>query len=191
MHAIRSVASKDHRYQSLRDLLTPALRLAAAFLALEVAACGSGDAAARRPAGADSAAAEAPPGAAAVANGAQAYQRCVACHQLNGQGMPGAFPPLVGSEYATAANVAVPIRIVLHGLQGPITVKGVQYNSVMPAYGTGIVMSDEEVAAVLTYVRRSWGNSASAVTPADVAKERSAARSRTGPMTAEELRSLL
>jgi mono/diheme cytochrome c family protein len=105
--------------------------------------------------------------------------------------MPGAFPPLVGSEYATAANVAVPIRIVLHGLQGPITVKGVQYNSVMPAYGTGIVMSDEEVAAVLTYVRRSWGNSASAVTPADVAKERSAARSRTGPMTAEELRSLL
>ena len=52
----------------------------------------------------------------------QLYQRCVTCHQANGQGLQGAFPPLAGSEYATAANVAVPIRIVLHGMQGPVTV---------------------------------------------------------------------
>ena len=136
--------------------------------------------------------AAAPEGAAAGAGaGAELYQRCVTCHQANGEGLPGAFPPLAGSEWATAANPAVPIRIVLHGMQGPVTVKGAEYNGLMPAYGTGIEMTDEEVAAVLTYVRQSWGNSASAVTAQQVAAERAAPRSATGPTTAEELRSLM
>lgn len=123
--------------------------------------------------------------------GEQVYQRCVTCHQADGQGLPGAFPPLAGSEFATAANPAVPIRILLHGLQGPVTVKGQQFNSVMPAYGTGVEMSDQEIADVLTYVRQSWGNSASAVTPQDVAKERAAPRKATGPVTAEELQAMM
>jgi mono/diheme cytochrome c family protein len=115
----------------------------------------------------------------------------MSCHQATGQGIPGTYPALAGSEYAANANPAVPIRIVLHGLQGPITVKGTTYNSLMPAYGLGVVMTDEEVAAVLTYVRSSWGNSASAITAAEVAAERQATASHTGAMTAELLKPLM
>ena len=141
------------------------------------------------PPAADPATVAAAPGV--PAGGEQLFQRCVTCHQANGQGLPSAFPPLAGSEFATAANPAVPISVVLHGLQGPITVKGSQYNSVMPAYGTGVAMSDEEVASVLTYVRQAWGNGASAVTPEEVAKVRAAKRAATGPVTAEELKALM
>lgn len=118
-------------------------------------------------------------------------QRCISCHQLNGEGTTGVFPPLAGSEHANAANVGVPIRIVMHGLQGPIMVKGVEYNSVMPPYGLGIVMSDEELAAVLTYVRSSWGNRASAVTAEDVEEEREAMKGHVGAVTAELLKPLM
>jgi mono/diheme cytochrome c family protein len=75
-------------------------------------------------------------------------------------------------------------------MQGPLTVKGTEYNGLMPAYGTGIEMSNEEVAAVLTYVRQSWGNTASAVTPQDVATER-AAQTTKDAVTAEELKPLM
>ena len=129
--------------------------------------------------------------AAPAAQGQQAYQRCSICHQPTGQGVPGSFPPLAGSEWATAANAALPIRLVLHGLQGAITVKGQKFNAAMPAYGTGQAMSDAEVAAVVTYVRSAWGNKASAVTAADVAKERAATASRTTPWTAADLAALL
>ena len=61
----------------------------------------------------------------------------------------------------------------------------------MPQYGTGIQMSDQEVATVLTYVRQSWGNSASPVTPEQVAAERAAPRAASGPVTAEELEALM
>lgn len=165
-----------------------------ASLALLVAACGGGGDSAD--AGASSNAAVAGGATkAAVASGPDGekiyQQRCVSCHQVNGLGTPGVFPPLAGSEYADNANVAVPIRIVLHGLQGPITVKGTEYNSLMPAYGIGIVMSDAEVAAVLTYVRSSWGASASAVTAEDVAREREATKGHTGAMTADLLKPLM
>ncbi|MGK2960661.1 MAG: c-type cytochrome, partial [Gemmatimonadaceae bacterium] len=52
-------------------------------------------------------------------SGADLYQRCVSCHQANGEGLPGSFPPLAGSEYAAAANTSVPINIVIRGMQGP------------------------------------------------------------------------
>jgi mono/diheme cytochrome c family protein len=135
-----------------------------------------------------SAAAAAP---AAAPDGRQLYQRCAVCHQMAGQGVPGTFPPLAGSEWATAANAALPIRVVLHGLQGPITVKGQKVNGTMPAFGTGQPMNDADVAAVLTYVRSSWGNRAGAVTAADVAKERAATASHAAPFTAAELTPLL
>jgi mono/diheme cytochrome c family protein len=167
----------------------------ALLLAAALAACGGGD----QPA-ADTTATDTPPAGGAVAaggatagqgEGEQLYQRCVTCHQANGEGLAGSFPPLAGSEYATAANVAVPIRIVMHGMQGPLTVKGTQYNGIMPAGGTGIAMSDAEIAAVLTYVRQSWGNNASAVTAEQVAAERTATSGQSGPVTAEQLQPLM
>lgn len=121
-----------------------------------------------------------------VVDGAALFQRCATCHQLTGQGAPGAYPPLAGSEIATGP-ASIPIRIVLRGLSGPLTVKGAQFNGLMPAYGVGVEMSDEEVAAVLTYVRTSFGNTASAVAPEDVARERAAIASKTGSWTTAEL----
>ena len=161
----------------------------AALLLVVLAACGGGgDAAAAANDAAKSTAAASPQ----PALGERTYtQRCISCHQLNGEGTTGVFPPLAGSEHANAANVGVPIRIVMHGLQGPIKVKGVEYNSVMPPYGLGIVMSDEELAAVLTYVRSSWGNQASAVTAADVVREREAMKGHTGTVTAALLQPLM
>jgi mono/diheme cytochrome c family protein len=156
---------------------------------LVLAACGGGGDDANT---AGDAAGGATTTASAGPDGAALYQqRCASCHQANGQGTPGVYPPLAASEYSTSANAGVPIRIVIHGIQGPITVKGQQFNSLMPAYGLGIVMSDAEVAAVLTYVRSSWGNSASAVSAADVARVREETKDHTGAVTAELLRPLM
>jgi nitrite reductase (NO-forming) len=85
---------------------------------------------------------------------------CSACHQANGQGIEGAFPPLANSDYLNA-DVNRAIDIVLHGKTGEITVNGKKYNSVMTAQA----LSDEEVSNVLTYVYNSWGNSKKEVTP--------------------------
>jgi mono/diheme cytochrome c family protein len=137
-------------------------------------------------------AATTPATASAASGGEQLYQqRCITCHQADGRGIPGSFPPLVGSEYANASNPAVPILIVINGIAGPLTVHGQQYNGLMPPYGVGIVMSDEEVASLLTYVRTSWGNQASQITAEDVARVRAMPRERTGSMTAEELAPLM
>ena len=166
-----------------------AMKFLAAALVATAIGCSGGDGQARS----DTAVAgQAPAAATSVASeGEQLYQRCVTCHQANGQGLTGAFPPLAGSEFATAENVAVPIRVVIHGMQGPVTVKGAEYNGLMPPYGVGIAMSDREVAAVLTYVRSSWGNNASAITAEQVAAERAAQRAASGPVTAEELAGLM
>ncbi len=92
---------------------------------------------------------------------------CVACHGPNGEGV-AIFPPLAGSEWVNgpAENL---IKIQLHGLSGPIEVKGKLYNGMMPA---NAAMSDQDIADVLTYVRSSMGNSASAVTPEMVKEHR-------------------
>lgn len=101
---------------------------------------------------------------------------CIACHQANGMGVPGQYPPLVASEWATGSQERV-IRIVLHGLNGPITVEGKDYNNVMAPLGGAL--KDEQVANVLSYVRASWGNTASEVTPEAVAKVRADTAGRT------------
>lgn len=152
------------------------------------AACGGGqDTAGDTGAVPDSGAAVAQGGA----DGAALYARCVTCHQQNGEGVPGAFPPLTNSEWVTS-NPEVPIRIVLHGLQGPINVNGTEYNGVMMPYGgTGGVMNDEEVAALLTYIRSSFGNNATAITADQVAQVRAATSSQSGPYTAADLEPLL
>jgi nitrite reductase (NO-forming) len=103
-------------------------------------------------------------------DGKAAFERtCAACHQLQGQGVPGAFPPLASSDYLASTSKATLIAHVLNGLQGPIMVNGVQYNGMMPPMPH---LPDDEIAAALTFVRGSWGNGLSPVTPADVAKVR-------------------
>ncbi len=90
---------------------------------------------------------------------------CQTCHQSSGVGIPGQYPPLVGSEWAMR-DAETPIRIVLYGLEGPITVKGNSFNNKMPPFHDKL--SDEEIAAVVTHIRSTWGNSASPVRPEDV-----------------------
>jgi mono/diheme cytochrome c family protein len=92
---------------------------------------------------------------------------CATCHQMNGLGVAGQYPPLAGSEFANGGSRR-PVMIVLKGLQGPLTVKGQHYGSaVMQPWDK--TLTDEKIADVLTYERSSWGNTGSAVTPEGVA----------------------
>jgi mono/diheme cytochrome c family protein len=118
-------------------------------------------------------------------DGEKVYQRtCQACHQANGMGIAGSFPPLVQSEWVLGSEERM-IAIVLNGLQGPIEVKGETYNNVMTPLA---ILKDAEIAAVLTYVRSNegWGNDAAAVT-ADQVKSVRSEHARAGAMTAPEL----
>jgi len=111
-------------------------------------------------------------------------QICIACHQANGQGIPGVFPPLAGSEWANGSEERI-IRIVLHGLNGKITVEGKNFENAMASLGG--TLKDEQIANVLTYVRSEWGNNSPAVSAETVAKIRNENASRTSPWTAPEL----
>ena len=115
---------------------------------------------------------------------------CAVCHGPEGRGLEGQFPPLAGSEWVLAPGPNRLIRIALNGLAGPIKVLGRDFNSAEPAWRD--VLSDEEIAAVLTYVRTNgkWGNTAAPVFPAQVKAIREATRSRTGPWTAAELQAI-
>jgi mono/diheme cytochrome c family protein len=94
------------------------------------------------------------------------------------------FPPLAGSEWVNG-DPGRAIKILLHGLEGDVEVKGETFNGVMPPWGAA--MSDAEIAAVLTYVRSSFGNKSEAVTAPQVAKLRAATASRKTPWTVKEL----
>ena len=107
---------------------------------------------------------------AASIDGAVVYAgNCVACHQPAGTGLAGVFPPLAGSEWPQAAKKDIPIQILLHGINGSITVKGATYAGVMPAFAQ---LKDAEIAAVLSHVRKSWGNTANPVSAEEVAAQR-------------------
>jgi mono/diheme cytochrome c family protein len=93
--------------------------------------------------------------------GQATFALCMACHGMNGEGGPIA-PPLANSEWVTGP-VSNPIRIVLRGLGGPISVAGKDFNYPAPMSQLS-TLSDDQIAAVLTYARNSWGNKASAVT---------------------------
>lgn len=92
---------------------------------------------------------------------------CIACHQENGDGLPNAFPPLAKSDFLNQDPSRV-IDIVLKGKDSEIVVNGKKYNGVMPAQ----VLSDEDIANVLSYVYASWGNNKQEITPAMVARKR-------------------
>ncbi len=119
-----------------------------------------------------------------IAEGKTIYTTvCAACHQANGQGLPGAFPPLAGSDWVNGPDQKI-ILTVLHGLGGEIIVNGETWNSVMPAQG--VTLDDRKVAAVLSYVRSEWGNSAPPVAPEKVATLREQFKDH-APWTAADL----
>ncbi len=90
---------------------------------------------------------------------------CAGCHGAKGTGMPGVFPSLAANPYVSGDPKRV-IHTVKYGLTGPIDVKGVKYNGVMPPWdGT---LTDRQIADVITYVRTTWGNKGSTVAAADV-----------------------
>lgn len=98
---------------------------------------------------------------------------CAVCHQASGVGNPAnGCPPLVGSDWATAAGPNRIVRLVLNGGMGPITVKGQQYPGTTQMTPFKDVLKDEQIAAALSYVRNAWGNKASVVLPAQVKKIR-------------------
>ncbi len=135
--------------------------------------------------GAAPAAAPAKPGVDLMAIGKTQYgQVCQACHQPTGMGLPPAFPPLGKSDFVTG-NPERLVAIILKGVMGPLTVNGTQYNQVMPPQEA--VLNDQKVAGIATYVRNSFGNTASQVTPETVAAVRKKYSDRTTPWTEAEL----
>ena len=108
---------------------------------------------------------------------------CGACHQPTGLGQDGLAPPLVDSDWVTGSPERV-TRIVLGGLRGPINVKGKVWELEMPPVW---VLSDKEIASLLTYIRREWGHQASAITPEFVAKVRKETESREEAWTEADL----
>ncbi|HKS38562.1 MAG TPA: cytochrome c, partial [Verrucomicrobiae bacterium] len=108
---------------------------------------------------------------------------CAACHQVHGLGQEGLAPPLVDSEWPVGPPERL-VRIVLHGMRGPVQVKGRTYELDMPALG---VFDDEQVAAVLTYIRREWGHTADPVEPELVKKIRAETEKREEAWTDAEL----
>jgi nitrite reductase (NO-forming) len=99
-----------------------------------------------------------------VEKGKRVFQQtCFACHQGEGQGLPGVFPPLAKSDFLMADKERS-IRAIVKGLSGPIVVNAQNYNGVMPP----VMLTDEQIAHVLTYVRNSWGNSGDMVSVDEV-----------------------
>lgn len=133
-------------------------------------------------------AAGAPAAADPVAVGRRLFvQNCVTCHQANGQGLAGVYPPLANSDWVNGSEEAL-VRILIHGLGGPVVVNGATYNGAMPAFGPlGSNWKDDRIAAVLTYIRQEWGNKGAPVTAEQVAKIRAATNTRNKAWTAAEL----
>ncbi|WP_043589079.1 c-type cytochrome [Geminisphaera colitermitum] len=124
-----------------------------------------------------------------IAQGKKAYQTCSTCHQANGQGLKGTYPPLAGSEWVQGSEERV-IRILLHGLTGELKVHGDTFNGNMPAFGPGggYNWKDDRIAQVLTYIRQEWGNTAPPITTDKVKEIRTtAAADRKTPWTQPEL----
>jgi mono/diheme cytochrome c family protein len=113
---------------------------------------------------------------------------CFGCHGKQGQGIDGMAPPLAPSEWVSGEPDRL-IKVLLHGLNGPITVNGVDYQlpMVMPGIGANPGFSDQDNADIATYIRNNWGNAAEAISADDVAKVRAQTAKRNQPYTASEL----
>jgi mono/diheme cytochrome c family protein len=117
---------------------------------------------------------------------------CLKCHNASGTGVPAQYPPLANSSYVNDPSEKPKqlIAIVLYGLIGPFTVNGQKFNNEMAPFGKQL--SDEKIAAILTYVRQEWGNNAPPVTAAAVAAIRAelAKSGRSEQWTEKELQAL-
>ena len=121
-----------------------------------------------------------------LAEGRKQYMLiCVACHQPTGMGLPPVFPPLTKSEYVNGSAERL-IAMVLKGNAGPMTIEGKPYNNIMP--GQELVLKDEQIAAVLSFVRQNFGNNAPAIRPEMVAAARKKFAERKAPWTEPELK---
>ena len=127
---------------------------------------------------------EATPQKASEIDGYNVFQQnCTACHGANGRGVEGVFPPVNGSEWIRAEN-SIPVRILLHGLQGSITVQDQSYNGVMPAFGARL--SHAEIAAVINHMRDLQKNIAPDITTTQVDSIAEKYKGRTSPWQASD-----
>ena len=106
---------------------------------------------------------------ASVTRGKLIYaKQCLSCHQIDGAGVPRLNPPLINTTYVLGDKATI-IKIVLNGFKEDVEINGQTYSNIMPPHNT---MNDQEIADVLTYVRKSFGNKAGVITVADVKKTR-------------------
>jgi len=121
-----------------------------------------------------------------MAQGKAGYMTiCVACHQPTGMGLPPVFPPLTKSEYVNGSAERF-ASMILKGNAGPMTIDGKLYNNIMP--GQEAMLADEKIAAIMTYVRANFGNSAPPVGPDVVKAARAKFAERKIPWTEAELK---
>ena len=111
---------------------------------------------------------------------------CATCHQPDGKGLDPAFPPLANSEWVTGDPDRL-IKLTLHGMMGPFELNGKKYDGLVPMTPFGGILKDDEVAAVLTYVRNTFSNKAPAVSPSQVSKVREATKAHQGFYMAQDL----
>jgi mono/diheme cytochrome c family protein len=117
-------------------------------------------------------------------------QNCAVCHQGSGMGVAGQFPPLVASEWVVGGDWVGDnhlVKILLAGMQGPVQVKGTTYNNAMPPWSQ---LKDDQIAAILTYIRSEWGNAAVPITADYVKTVRAASGDRKDPWTQKELKAI-
>ncbi|MEO6243948.1 MAG: c-type cytochrome [Opitutaceae bacterium] len=110
---------------------------------------------------------------------------CAACHQATGRGLDGLAPPLLDSEWVLGSPERN-VRIVLHGVRGPITVLGRVHTGDMPAFGAAL--NDEQISSILTYLRREWGHTAAPIDPGQVAAIRAVTAGHSDAWSPEELK---
>ena len=118
-----------------------------------------------------------------ITRGKKVYNICKTCHQVNGFGLPPMYPPLVDSPFVLDDKNRL-IKIMLHGLSGPLTRDGRMYDESMPP---SPLQNDYDIAAVTTYIRQAWGNDASAITPTEIKSVREKYIGRRETWTVEEL----
>jgi len=124
-----------------------------------------------------------------VERGKKVYSaNCATCHQANGQGVAGQYPPLAASEWVTGSTKRLGM-ILLKGAEGPMTVKGAQYGSaVMQPWEK--TLNDQKIADVLTYIRQEWGNTAGPVAPEGIAALRKEVAGRTASYREPDLKAV-
>ncbi|MCP5559700.1 MAG: cytochrome c [Verrucomicrobiaceae bacterium] len=116
---------------------------------------------------------------------------CFACHQPTGMGLPNMFPPLAQSDWVNVPKPDRMIRMVLHGFTGPMTLNGKPFTTPAPLMPPqGAALNDQQIADVLTFVRASFGNTASAVSPEEVRTIREAEAARTAMWTEADLQKI-